>query len=105
MRRTNFHGVLGVAALAGMTMLGSTASAITINVDGSNYTTLSAAVAAAYAADDGEDIINLNVDQLAAADGQILLNKPITINGDGNNNDIQCDLLVDMTSIIAAADL
>ncbi len=101
----HFHSTWGAAALAGLTALASNAAAITINVDGSNYTTLSAAVAAAYAAEDGDDIINLNVDQLAAADGQILLDKPITINGDGNNNDVQCDLLVDMTSIIAAADL
>lgn len=95
----------GVASLVALAMCGTHADAITINVDGSNHTTLSSAVAAAYAADDGPDIINLNVDALAAADSQILLDKPITINGDGNNNDVQCDLLVDMSGIISAADL
>lgn len=95
----------GLASLLALAMWSTSASAVTINVDGSNHTTLSSAVAAAYAADDGADIINLNVDSLPTADGQILLDKPITINGDGNNNDIQCDLLVDMTGIIAAADI
>ncbi len=102
--------LMGMAALAGLTAIPAPAGAVTINVDGSNYTTLSAAVAAAYADDnDGPDIINLAVDALPAADGQIFLNKPIVINGDGENggtgNGIKCDILVDMTGIIAAVNI
>lgn len=96
---------LGMAALAGLTAVPASTGAVTINVDGSNYTTLSAAVAAAYASEDGEDIINLTVDSLPTADGQILLDKPITINGDGNNNEVPCDLLVDMPGIQSATDI
>jgi len=94
----HFCSIISALALA---VVASTAQATTINIDeGTTYTKLSEVVAAVYADEDGQpDVINLNVNSLANADTQILLDKPITINGDGNNDNIRCDLLVNMTGI------
>lgn len=92
-----------LACLAGIA-LAATAGAKTVNLDGSTYTTLSAAVAAAYS-DADPAVVNITVNSLPTADGQILLNRGITINGDGNNDTIPADILVDMAGIRLAGDL
>lgn len=77
---------------------------ITITVDGTNPPLLlSEAVATAMATDDGPDIINITTDNLPTADGQIIISKPLVINGDADNNGTPCDLLYDMTTNAVAA--
>lgn len=75
--------------------------ALTVTVD-QTTTKLSEAVAAAYAADDGPDIINIMVDNLAMDTTEIVLDKPITIVGDADGDGVKCDILVDVTTIISA---
>jgi len=100
------HCLFTIGLLAGIAALSSHGSAMTLDItDGTTYT-LSAAVAEVYASDDGPDIINLNVSSLPTADGQVLLNQPITINGNANNRnspDNYCDLLADAANIQLSA--
>jgi len=94
-------GVFTFAALA------ASAPAAIIDLDGTTYKTLSEAVAAAYANEDGADIINIKVNALPTADtGWIVLDKPIIINGDAENGDgdgTPCDLIADNGAIAALA--
>lgn len=78
------------------------ANAKTVTVSDTT-TKLSTAVADAYS-DSDPAIINITVDNLAA-DTQIILDRPITINGDADNNGVQCDILVDVVGIKAQANL
>jgi len=88
-------------SVSGLVAIASVGHAITINVDGVNHTTLSSAVAAAHLAEDGPDVINLMVDSMPTSDSlQILINKPLVINGDGNGNNIPCDILANIAEMI-----
>lgn len=96
----NLFSVLCIASLATLAVPGEAA---TVELDGTNIATLSAAVAAAYA-DSDPAIINVTASSLTVADGQqILLDRAITINGDFNN-DGPCDVLVDTQAIEDAPD-
>ncbi len=96
------QNILNTGLVMGFAALAASADAMTLNInDGSTYT-LSAAVAEVYAAADGPDVINLNVAALLTPDGQIVLDKPITINGNANSRpapDSHCDILADQGSI------
>jgi len=96
-------------SVSGLVAMATAGHAVTINVDGINHATLSSAVAAAYQTDDGPDIINITTNTLSLADpNQIILDKPIVINGDAENtgagDGVPCDILVDMGGIRDAAD-
>ena len=76
------------------------ANAITVTIDGvSSPTLLSDAINTALSANDGNAIVDIKVDSLPTADRQIVINKPITINGDADNNGVPCDILVDINGI------
>lgn len=91
----NLFSVVCIASLATLAVPGDAA---TVELDGTNITTLSAAVTAAYA-DSEPAVVNVTASSLTVADSeQIILDQPITINGDFNN-DGPCDVLVDTASI------
>ncbi len=73
--------------------------AATIQVDGTTYKTLSAAVSAAQKTDDGPHVINITTDKLPSPDGEVLITEAMTINGDADGNGVKCDLLADVASI------
>ncbi len=91
------------AVLAGLAVMAASVNAKTVNVDGTNFTTLSAAVAEAYI-DTDPAVVNLQVDALPTPDGQVILDKPIVINGDADGNGTQCDIIANMAGIRASTD-
>ncbi len=95
----NFKNIFWIIALAGAA---TQAPAMTVTVDAtSTITKLSEAVAVAYAAEDGADVINIMVNSLAMDDTEIVLDKPITINGNADGDGNKCDILVDVLAIQA----
>jgi hypothetical protein len=86
------------------------ASAVTVVVDGNadnpgagTFQKLSSAVAYVQSTGPGPHTINIIVDQLPVADGEVVINTPMTINGDADGNGVKCDILVDMAGILALA--
>lgn len=91
-------GAAALAFLAGTVLMVPSANALTVTMDGTAYNNrLSDAVAAVFADDnDGPDIINITTDTLAMDAVKIVLDKPITINGDANGRGNKADILVDV---------
>ena len=89
-------------------ILASTCGAVTVVVDsaapevaGSSYQKLSTAMD--YVNVNGTSLLTSNVitimsDQIPL-DGEVVVNVPVTIEGDGNNNGVKCDILADVASI------
>lgn len=101
MRSTSKYFIfLSAAAICGLVSMPAHAKELTIT--SSNLMKLSEAVADVYAADDGPDIINIEVDSLPMDDTTIYLTQAITINGDADANGEKCDILVDITAIRAS---
>jgi len=94
--------LFATVALVGAASAPAFAKTVTIDSSSANKK-LSVAVADAYAAEDGPDIINIHIDQLDLDTTEIVLDKPITINGDADGNGNKADILVDVSAIKAAA--
>lgn len=95
----NSSQALSVAAFAFLAVYSTPVVAATIELDGSRIATLSEAVAAAQAEDDGPHVINITIDKLPKPDGEVVITEPMTINGDADGNGTKCDILVDVAAI------
>jgi len=94
--------LFATVALLGAASMPTNAKTVTIDSSSASKK-LSVAVADAYAAEDDADIIEIHIDQLEMDTTEIMLNKPITINGDADGNGTKADILVDIPTIKSAA--
>jgi len=82
----------------------SIATGATVDVDGTQIKTLSAAITQAQEADDGPHVINIKVDALPTPDGGIVVTEPVTVNGDADGNGEKCDILANIEALQATED-
>jgi hypothetical protein len=103
--RNNLKAMAALAVAFGLPVAAN--AALTVTVDGvggdsTHYAKLSDAVTYVNANSSEPNVINVTVDSTPLDAGQILVNVPMTINGDADANTTSCDILVDVTTIKGA---
>jgi hypothetical protein len=100
--------ILFVPAMLISAAIGSSATVVVnglADVAGTSYANLSGAVAYVQSTGSGPHAINITTNTTPNADGQILINTPMTIEGDADNDGNKCDILVDLAGIAAASNV
>lgn len=72
------------------------------DVAGVSYQKLSTAVDYITASGVAPRVINITTDAIPVADSEVVINVPMTIEGDADGNGVKCDILVDIASILGS---